>query len=101
MTQAASKGKKGIAENSGPVAPQQPCKIFGNHFWPEMRLICNILDITGRQYRLESIGDPFSDKGIKDEAAFNTARVMPLVIINETKILADPATLAKHICRHY
>ena len=33
--------------------------------------------------------------------AFNPARTMPLVLINETKILADPATLAKHICRHY
>ena len=26
---------------------------------------------------------------------------MPIVIINDMKILADPATLARHICRHF
>lgn len=94
-------GKKGIAENGGPVPPQHISKIFGCHIWAEMRMVCNLFDISNRLYRVESVGDTFTEKGAKDEATFNTARVMPLVIINDTKILADPATLAKHICRHY
>lgn len=49
----AAKGKKGIAENAGPVPPQQASKIFGCHIWPEMRMVCNLFDISNRLYRVE------------------------------------------------
>jgi len=66
-----------------------------------MRMICNLFDLSGRLYRVEQVGDVFTENGLKDETLFNPARTMPLVMINEIKVLADPATLAKHICRHY
>ena len=66
-----------------------------------MRAVCNILDTAQRSYRVESAGDIFSEGGQRDEASFNPSRAMPLVVINETKILADPATLIRHICRHF
>ena len=94
-------GKKGIVEGSGPLPPQQPVKIFGNFMYAEMRTICNLMDIAKRAYRVESAGDTFTEAGAKDEASFNPSQAMPLVVVNETKILADPATLAKHICRHF
>lgn len=94
-------GRQGIAENSQPIPPQIPAKIFGSYIWPEMRMICNLFDLSGRNYKVEQVGEIFTESGLKEETAFNPARTMPLVLINETKILADPATLAKHICRHY
>ena len=66
-----------------------------------MRMVCNIFDTANRAYRVEQAFDLFTEKGHKDEQEFNPSRAMPIVIINDMKILADPATLARHICRHF
>ena len=83
------------------MPPQAPVKIFGSYVWPEVRAVCNMFDVAGRKYRVEQAGDIFTEAGQKDEAQFNPARAVPIVVINDTKILADPATLMKHVCRHY
>ena len=66
-----------------------------------MRMVCNIFDSAKRAYKVEQAFDIFTEAGQKDEAAFNPSRAMPIVMFNDNKILADPATLAKHICRHF
>ena len=73
---------KGIAENALPLPPQKPVKVFGSYIWPEMRTVCGILDVGKRTYRVEKT-DIFTEKGQKEEAMGNPARVQPLVIINE------------------
>ena len=80
---------------------QAPVKIFGSYIYPELRLVCNLFDVTNRNYRVESAGDIFTEAGQKDEASFNPSRAMPIVVINDMKILADPCTLVKHICRDF
>ena len=92
---------KSIAENASTLPPQKPVKVYGSAIWPEMRTICNILDMANRSYKVEPACDIFSEAGQKEVALYNPAKVNPLVVINGTKILADPATLIKHICRHF
>ena len=101
MSARRSADKKGISANGAGVPEQAPVKVWGSYIWPEMRLICNIFDTVSRPYRVESAGDIFTAVGQKDEAAFNPARVQPIVVINDTKILADPVTLVKHVCRNF
>mmetsp|Transcript_23350 Transcript_23350/g.31267 ORF Transcript_23350/g.31267 Transcript_23350/m.31267 type:complete len:149 (+) Transcript_23350:58-504(+) len=93
--------KRRIAEGAKPMPPQNPVKIFGSYIWPEVRTVCNIFDFDGRKYRVEQAGDIYTEAGQRDEAQFNPARAIPIVVINDTKILADPATLIRHVCRHY
>jgi len=93
--------KKGIAEGAQSVPNQPPVKVFGSYIWPEMRLVCNIFDTAHRNYRVESAGDIFTEAGQKDEASFNPSRAMPIVVVNDMKILADPCTLVKHLCRNF
>ena len=95
------KGIKKVTLDANPAPPQIPVKVFGSHIYPEMRVVCNIFDIAKRAYRVESSGDIMTEAGQKDEAAFNPSGAKPLVVINDTKILADPATLIRHICRHF
>lgn len=45
-----------------------PVKIFGSYIWPEVRTVCNMFDITGRKYRVEQVGDIFTEAGQRDEA---------------------------------
>ena len=93
--------KKGITKTEQSLPAQPPIKIFGSQIWPEVRTVCNIFDLVGRKYRVEQAGDIFTEAGQRDEAQFNPARAIPIVVINDTKILADPATLIRHVCRHY
>ena len=60
-----------------------------------------MFDSVSRNYRVEQAGDIFSEAGQKDEASFNPAQAVPIVVVNNTKILADPCTLVKHLCRHF
>ena len=64
-------------------------------------MICNLFDIANRSYKVDSVGDIFTEQGQRDELSSNPSRAMPQVIMNGTKILADPATLVKHICRSF
>ena len=93
--------KRGISKAEQAAPAQPPVKIFGSQIWPEVRTVANIFDIVGRKYRVEQAGDIFTESGQRDEAQFNPSRAIPIVVINDTKILADPATLIKHVCRHY
>ena len=97
----AAQARKSIAENGDATPTQTPIKVLGSYIWPEMRTICNIFDIANRAYKVDSVGDIFTEQGQKDELASNPARAMPIVVINSAKILADPCTLVKHICRHF
>ena len=94
-------GKKGIAEGAQPMPPQPPVKIFGSYIWPEVRLVCNMFDTVGRKYRVEQAGDILTEAGQRDEASFNPSRAVPIVVVNDVKILADPCTLVKHLCRQF
>ena len=54
--------KKGIAESAGPAPTSPPAKVFGSHFFPEMRLICNLFDASGKgSYRVDQAGDVFTE----------------------------------------
>lgn len=64
-------------------------------------MICNLFDIANRSYKVDSIGDIFTEQGQRDELSGNPSRAMPQVLMNGNKILADPATLVKHICRTF
>lgn len=100
MSKTAAQTRKN-ADNASGSAEQAPVKVFGSYIWPEMRMICNIFDTANHAYKVDSVGDIFSEQGQKDELSSNPARAMPLVVINGAKILADPSTLVKHICRHF
>ena len=100
-TQNNQKERKGITMDQNPLPAAAPVKVFGSHIWPEMRVVCNIFDLAKKPYRVESAGDILTESGQKDELAFNPSRAMPVVVINDMKILADPATLIRHICRHF
>ena len=63
--------------------------------------MCNLLDTAKKTYNVEPVCDIFSEAGQKEVALYNPAKVNPLIVINGTKILADPTTLIKHICRHF
>ena len=65
---------------------------------PEVRMICNLLDIAGKTYELEKAGSLYSSQGQKEYAMLNPSRCQPLVVYNKTHICADPATLAKYLC---
>ena len=73
-------------------------KVYGDWFMSEMRTICNAFDVSKQGYLVEPMQDIFTAEGQKDFVAFNPAKAMPVVIINKTNILADPATLCKHVC---
>ena len=94
-------GRQGISQNAAAAPQQTPIKVIGCYIWPEMRMICNLLDIGNRAYKVDSVGDIFTEQGQRDELSGNPSRAMPQVLINGTKILADPATLVRHICRSF
>ena len=76
-------------------------KIIGGFIWPEMRMIVNLFDVANKSYKTDTVGDIFTEQGQRDELSSNPSRAMPQVLMNNMKILADPATLTKHICRTY
>ena len=64
-------------------------------------MIVNLFDVAHRNYKIDSVGDIFTEQGQRDELSSNPSRAMPQVIIHGTKILADPATLVKYISRTF
>lgn len=52
-------------ENAGGQAAQAQVsvKIIGSYIWPEMRMICNLFDIANRNYKVDSVGDIFTEQG--------------------------------------
>ena len=84
-----------------PAGPEPAAKVFGTQFLPEVRTVCNLLDLAGKSYIEDNSFDVFTETGQKEFAAFNPAQSQPVVIIEKTNLLADPSTLCKYICRKY
>ena len=88
------------ADSDSPSDSLPPARITGSWFFPEMRMICNLFDLTKRQYSVTEC-DVFTAEGQKQYELVNAARSMPLVIVNKTNLMADPPTLAKYLCQYY
>ena len=60
-----------MAEVKKQMAPGSVAKIFGSWFLPEVRAICNLFDLSHRDYIEDNSFDVFTENGHKEFVAFN------------------------------
>ena len=57
-----------------PSNPEPAAKVFGTWFLPEVRAVCNLFDLSGKNYIEDTSFDVFTESGQKEFAAFNPAQ---------------------------
>ena len=82
MDSSAKKPKTIMSASKDSQAKHPSARISGSSFFPEMRAICNLMDLSGRNYQTEAF-NILSAQGQKTYKQLNLSMSMPLVKIQD------------------
>ena len=54
--------------------PEPQAKIYGTWFLPEVRAVCNLFDLAGKNYIEDNTFDIFTEEGSNEFTAFNPSQ---------------------------
>src|SRR6056300_1095717 len=76
-------------------------RLLGSWFYPEFRTLTQAFDLAGKAYTEESKIDVFSESGLFDFNNLNPAMTGVCAYLDKEKVVADPVTLTKFMCRSF